>query len=279
MRVLTQAERAAVRGRLGPLSRGPELRLFTQLIEWDACRLARELCEELLALEPRVALTVHDFQSERVTARRMGVTGIPALIPVSAGVARVRFLGVPLGHEFQVLLEDLVDAAQGTSRLSPPTLAQLAAIRRPLHIRVFASADCPYSPRTVRLAHQFAFAHPLVEAEMVSVVEFPEVADRFGVESLPTVVVNDGVVQFEGALSEPEFCAQVLRALAHRPPDRTVAARPVGPRDGHGPATSPPAEPLGIQRRGLAGPSPGRSRPSDGPNLSERTPRPVDSAG
>lgn len=238
MRVLTQAERASVRAGLGGLARAPELQLFTQLIEWDACRLARALCEELLSLEPRLGLTVHDFQSERVTARRMGVTGIPALLPVAAGEGetRVRFLGVPLGHQFAVLLDDLIDAGRGSSRLSPSTLAQLATIRRPLHIRVFASADCPYSPRAVRFAHQLAFAHPLVQAEMVSVVEFPEVADRFGVESLPTVVVNDGVVQFEGALSEPEFCAQVLRAVAPRPNEPVVRDRPVGPGNPRRPA-------------------------------------------
>lgn len=245
MRVLTQAERAAVRARLGRLSRAPELRLFTQLIEWDACRLARELCEELLSLEPRLGLTVHDFQSERTVARRSGVTGIPALVPVADGGPRVRFLGVPLGHEFPVLLEDLVDVGTGTSRLSPPTLAELREVHRPLHIRVFASADCPYSPRTVRLAHQLALAHPLVQAEMVSVVEFPEVADRFGVESLPTVVVNDGVVQFEGALSEPEFCAQVFRALGPR------SMRRVGRRSGSG-ETVRTAAPSGSE---TAGPS------------------------
>lgn len=233
--------------------------MFTQLIEWDACRLARELCEELLSLEPRLTLTVHDFQSERVTARRMGVTGIPALLPVVGNAARVRFLGVPLGHEFEVLLEDLVDVAAGTNRLAPTTLAQLSNVRRPLHIRVFASADCPYSPRTVRLAHQLALAHPLVQAEMVSVVEFPEMADRFGVESLPTVVVNDGVVQFEGALSEPEFCAQVFRALGPHGQEGPARGRPGVAAEFRRPTRGAPPNPITVPRRDAPGAGPPRA--------------------
>ncbi|MCI4335691.1 MAG: thioredoxin family protein [Thermoplasmata archaeon] len=233
MRVLTQAERTTVRATLGRQPRGPELHLFIQPLEWDTCRLARELCEELVSLEGRTALTVHDFQSERATARRFGVTAIPSVVPSGDGTGRVRFRGVPLGHQFDVLLEDLAESASRTSQLLPSTLHQLGALRGPLNIQVFASADCPYSPRTVRLAHQLAFASPLVEAEMVSVVEFPELADRFKVESLPTVVVNDGSVQFEGALAEPAFVDQVIRAsgmLHPGSPPRPSSSGPPAPR-------------------------------------------------
>ncbi len=65
----------------------------------------------------------------------------------------------------------------------------------------------------MRLAQQMALASPHVTADAVEVVEFPHLAQRYGIMAVPKVVINE-TVSFEGALPEPRFLQQVLKAVS-----------------------------------------------------------------
>jgi hypothetical protein len=51
-----------------------------------------------------------------------------------------------------------------------------------------------------------------ITADVVEITEFPELAQRYHVYGVPKVVINE-TVEFEGALPEPRFLLEVLRAL------------------------------------------------------------------
>jgi len=57
-----------------------------------------------------------------------------------------------------------------------------------------------------------AVASEHITADVVEITEFPELAQRYHVYGVPKVVIND-TVEFEGALPEPRFLLEVLRAL------------------------------------------------------------------
>ncbi len=57
-----------------------------------------------------------------------------------------------------------------------------------------------------------AVASEHITADVVEITEFPELAQRYHVYGVPKVVIND-MVEFEGALPEPRFLLEVLRAL------------------------------------------------------------------
>lgn len=52
-----------------------------------------------------------------------------------------------------------------------------------------------------------------ITADVVEATEFPELSQRYRVMSVPKMVVNDQT-QFVGALPEPRFLAEVMKALA-----------------------------------------------------------------
>jgi hypothetical protein len=54
-----------------------------------------------------------------------------------------------------------------------------------------------------------------IRADMVESIEFPHLANRYGVMAVPKTIVN-GVPAFEGALPEELFVQQVLEAAGHR---------------------------------------------------------------
>ncbi len=63
------------------------------------------------------------------------------------------------------------------------------------------------------LAHQMAMESPMVEAEMVEAMEFPELATRHRVSGVPQTTVNDGAAHVVGAVPEDHLIAEILNAL------------------------------------------------------------------
>jgi protein-disulfide isomerase len=58
-----------------------------------------------------------------------------------------------------------------------------------------------------------AMESPLVSAEMVEAMEFPELADRFSVSGVPQTTINDGAGTVVGAVPEEHLLQEIKRAL------------------------------------------------------------------
>jgi hypothetical protein len=63
------------------------------------------------------------------------------------------------------------------------------------------------------LAHMMAMESPLVEAEMVEAMEFPDLADRFNVSGVPQTTINHGAGTVVGATPEDYLLNEIKRAL------------------------------------------------------------------
>jgi len=65
----------------------------------------------------------------------------------------------------------------------------------------------------VVLAHRMAIESPLVEAEMVEAMEFPELSDQFNVTGVPQTTINAGDGTLVGAAPEEYLVAEIIKAL------------------------------------------------------------------
>jgi glutaredoxin-like protein len=183
--------------------------------ECETCEDARGLLEEVAALSDKVTLRVHDVGTEPEAASGVGLDPdqVPAVVLTGAAKGRVRFLGIPAGLEFGTLIRSLTDVARGTTALAAPTREALMGLSKDLHIRVFVTATCPFCPGAALMAHRMAVESGRVTADVVDAEEFPELADRYGVQGVPKVVVNE-TVHFVGAQPEQSYLDHVLRAAA-----------------------------------------------------------------
>ncbi len=182
------------------------------------CADTQQLLEEVSALSDSLHLQVFDIEKDAALAQQYKVDGVPAFVLAGRDGEqiidyRIRYKGIPAGHEFSSLINDLVLVSRRESNLSEETREFLHALDQPVHLQVFVTPTCPYCPRAVVLAHQFAMESPLVEAEMVEAMEFPELADRFAVSGVPQTTINMGAGTLVGAAPEQNLVEEIRAAL------------------------------------------------------------------
>lgn len=140
MAILGATEEAAVRKELERLGGPVKLTVFSQeLIAGDLCRENELLVREVAALTDKATVEVLNPAIDRERAGAYGVHEVPAIVVEGAQDYGIRFFGFPAGYEFTNLIEAMVVASTGTPSLSESTLAALATVTVPVHIRVFST--------------------------------------------------------------------------------------------------------------------------------------------
>lgn len=181
------------------------------------CELTIQLLEEVSAFAPgKIHLQIWDGDQHSDKVKEYGIDHLPGfvILPHDQRKMHVKFYGIPSGHEFQTLLEDIIIVSQGANpHFSPEVMDQVRAIDKPTKIQVFITPTCPYCTKAVIMAHQFAMVNPLISGEMVEAMEFPELSARYSVSSVPQIVINDGKHSFVGAQPEDRFIAEVMKGL------------------------------------------------------------------
>jgi hypothetical protein len=59
-----------------------------------------------------------------------------------------------------------------------------------------------------------ALESPMIEAEMVEAMEFPELSNRFRVSGVPQTTINAGAGTVVGAVPEDQLLKEIQRAIA-----------------------------------------------------------------
>lgn len=184
------------------------------------CGDTRQLLEEVTDLSDQLHLSVYDLEQDAALAKQYKVDAAPGYVLAGRDGEKlidygVRYKGIPAGHEFSSLINDIILVSKRDSNLAPETRQYLAGLTQPVHLQVFVTPTCPYCPRAVVMAHQFAMESPLVEAEMVEASEFPELADRYNVSGVPQTTINMGAGTMVGAAPE-NFLVDEIRAALER---------------------------------------------------------------
>ena len=213
MPFLDERARRELRRALGELPSPVTLTYFGRRDDCESCPDLERLLAEIADTHPNIALERLDIAADRERAEALGVDEAPALAVIAGADRGVRFFGTPAGYEFVTLVDAIRRVSSGESGLPPALRAKLAALSRPMRIRVFVTPTCPYCPPAVATAHQIALAANGVRAEMVEALEFPELSDRFGVQGVPRIVIDDRVA-IEGAIPAARFVEAVLEAAA-----------------------------------------------------------------
>lgn len=109
--------------------------------ECPTCPQAQELLEVTAALSPKLRLETYDYFSDTDERDRCGVERIPAIVMESERGGAMKYYGVPAGHEFALLVQDIITLSRKVSPLMLPTRRALRTVNKPVHIQVFVTPD------------------------------------------------------------------------------------------------------------------------------------------
>ncbi|MGY5861918.1 MAG: thioredoxin family protein [Candidatus Thorarchaeota archaeon] len=182
------------------------IHLFVKDHECLYCNDTTALVTQVAELSDKVEVTSH--KEDTVTMDALGVKYHPAIVLHGKGEYKVRFYGIPSGHEFGALIAGIVDVSTGMPPLPPDIVEDIKAIDKSIHIKVFTTPQCPYCSGMVRLAHQAAIINPLIEADMIEALEFQDLTTKYEVFGVPKSIFNE-TVSVEG-LTPPELFVEKL---------------------------------------------------------------------
>ena len=187
----------------------------------DYCGDTHQLLEEVAAIDSRIGLSKYDLTSDAEIAKKFNIDKAPGIVIAGKDGDQVldfgiQYSGVPSGHEFSTLINDIILVSGRDSGLSQQVREYLKKLDKPLHMQVFVTPTCPYCPRAVILAHQMAMENPgMIRAEGVEATEFPELASTYGVSGVPQTTINAGAGTVIGAVPENQLLIEIKRALAN----------------------------------------------------------------
>ncbi len=183
------------------------------LFSGDNCQFCGAIKEILSIVKDlggdKIIFEEHDFNKENGLATSLKVDKYPATV-IKAGKKMVYFYGLMSGYEFGTFIEDIVDLSKGDTVIDENTINKLEKIDKEMRIQVFVTPTCPYCPRMVRLAHQFAIINPKIQADMIEAMEFPDLSNKYAVSGVPKTVIDDKDA-IVGAVPEQMFLEKVLK--------------------------------------------------------------------
>jgi glutaredoxin-like protein len=186
--------------------------LFVQKGACPGCETQTQLLEELAALSEKISLEVRVLEKDKELAAKFKISKVPATLVIGSKENGIRFYGTTLGYEFPSLLSAIMMASTGHSGLPPEMEEMIKAIKKEVHIQVIVTLTCPYCPKMVHVAHQFAFVNDLITADMVESSEFPQVVQRYDVYGVPKTVINE-THTFDGAVPAANLYLEILKAV------------------------------------------------------------------
>jgi alkyl hydroperoxide reductase subunit AhpF len=100
--------------------------LFTSKNNCDYCSETQQLLEEVTALNDNLQFTVHDIDEDPEMAGRYNVTNAPGIVIAAKDEQDVKnlgiqFSGIPSGHEFNTLINDILMVSRRDSGLDGKT--------------------------------------------------------------------------------------------------------------------------------------------------------------
>lgn len=189
------------------------IRLFVPEKIDEPSEVTKQLFEELKEFNEKINLEVLVLEENLELAAQYDYDKAPSFVILDDKLndVRVRFKGVPLGHEINSLLTAMLEISHASNHLPKEVTERIKNLSKPANIKVFVTTACPHCPGAVQKAHQLAQLNGNIVGEMIEVQTFNELAMKYNVSSVPKIVINE-TNEFVGNQPIEEFI-RVLESL------------------------------------------------------------------
>jgi len=193
------------------------IELIASLDESSAARQMRELLAEIAALSPKVSVR-EDGTDARKPSFSVGRAGESA---------RIRFAGIPMGHEFTSLVLALLQSGGHPPKVDVAVIEQIKALPGSFRFETYISLSCHNCPDVVQALNLMAVLNPGVESVMIDGALFQDEVNARRIMAVPTVLLNgenfgQGRMTIEEILAKVDTSGTLRRPGARHPRHREL---------------------------------------------------------
>ena len=126
------------------LTESVQILFFGQEEDCQYCQDTEALLQEITALSDKIELAVYDLAADAEVARQFNGDKAPGFVIAAKNGDQIvdygiRYAGIPAGHEFSSLLQDLILVSGRDSKLSPKTRDNLIKLNKPILLQVYVT--------------------------------------------------------------------------------------------------------------------------------------------
>lgn len=189
----------------------------------DQLRLARMLA----SLHPGLTVTHYDMDKFPKRAEEEGIDHPPFTVLRGRNGREVRICGFWTGTLFPAVVDVITYLSQDESPYSEASKAALAEVARDVNIHVYGALYDGYSAQMLRMTGALAAESRHFRVQFTEVMEFPEIAARQEIETVPVMLLDDR--RFIGVWDEESLVQQLGHIAAGRPDVVTLAQAGTAP--------------------------------------------------
>lgn len=202
---------AQLKGYLENIKRPIEL--VAALDESAKANEMRELLQEIAEMSPQISF-VDDVHSD---SRKPSFQ-----IKQPDGEEKIRFAGIPMGHEFTSLVLALLHTGGHPTKLSDEVIDQIKNLEGEYHFETYISLSCQNCPEVVQALNVMAVHNPNISHTMIDGALFQDEVDERQIMAVPTVYLNDKSFG-QGRMSLPEIIAKLDKGAVKREAEKISA--------------------------------------------------------
>ena len=121
-----------------------QLLFFGSRENCDYCADTLQLLQEIVAIDEKLGLDIYDLQDDAAMAAKFSADKAPLIVVAAKDNGQVvnygiQYSGIPAGHEFGTLINDIVLVSGRDSGLSQEVRDFLKHLEKPLHLQVFVT--------------------------------------------------------------------------------------------------------------------------------------------
>ena len=175
----------------------------------------RALLEQIATLSDNISLRTAE-DSSRAPSFTVGKPG---------EAARIRFAGIPLGHEFTSLILALLQTSGRAPKISDEQIAQIKALEVDAVFETYISLSCQICPDVVQALNVMAVLNPRISHTMIDGALYQDEVNSRQIMAVPTVYMN-GEQFGQGRLELDEILAKLDSNSAAKAAEKISAKAP-----------------------------------------------------
>src|SRR6185369_11840483 len=175
-----------------------------------------ELLADIRAVSSRVSVSEKRDAKERAPSFALARPGESP---------RIRFAGLPLGHEFTSLVLALLQVGGYPPKVEAEVIEQIRALDGDYDFQTYISLSCQNCPDVVQALNLMSVLNPRVKHTMIDGALFEQEVASHNIRSVPTVFLNGR--QFgQGRMTVEEIVAKLDQGAAQRAAAKLNAQAP-----------------------------------------------------